>query len=52
MVNLHGFYRYKTSPTMYGTWIIAGNMRVIREMKYEEVVEKCAEYGLKPLPIG
>ena len=52
MVNLHGFYRYKTSPAMYGAWIIAGNMRVIREMTYEEVVEKCAEYGLTPLPIG
>lgn len=51
MVDLHGYYRYKTNPNMFGTWIIAGNMRIIRELSYSEVVEKCAEYGLQPLPI-
>lgn len=50
MVDLHGYYRYKTSPAMFGTWIIAGNMRIIRELTYAEVQEKCAEYGLTPLP--
>lgn len=50
MVNLHGYYRYKTNPAMFGTWIIAGNMRIIRELTYKEVVDKCAEYGLVPMP--
>lgn len=50
MVDKHGFYRYKTNPQMFGQWIIAGNMRIIRELTHEEVVEKCAEYGLIPLP--
>lgn len=51
MVHPHGYYRYKTNPNMFGTWIIAGNMRIIRELTYSEVVEKCAEYGLTPLPM-
>ena len=51
MVHAHGYYRYKTNPNMFGTWIIAGNMRIVRELTYAEVVEKCAEYGLQPLPL-
>lgn len=51
MVDLHGYYRYKTNPNMFGTWIIAGNIRIVREITYAEVVEKCAEYGLTPLPL-
>ena len=51
MVDLHGYYRYKTNPNMFGTWIIAGNMRIVKELTYKEVVDKCAEYGLIPMPM-
>ena len=51
MVDAHGYYRYKTSPNMFGTWIICGNIRIVRELTYDEVKEKCAEYGLTPLPL-
>lgn len=50
MVDKHGFYRYKTNPNMFGAWIIAGNMRIVRELTEQEVIAKCAEYGLIPLP--
>lgn len=52
MVEPHGYYRYKTSPKMFGTWIICGNMRIVREISHDEVVEKCHEYGLEPLPLA
>lgn len=52
MVDPHGYYRYKTNPNMFGTWIICGNMRIVRELSHNEVVEKCAEYGLTPLPLN
>lgn len=44
-----GYYRYKTSPNMYGTWLIAGEMRVIRIMNDDEVYEMCENAGLTPL---
>lgn len=50
MVDLHGYYRYKTNPNMFGDWIIAGNMRIVRELSELEVINKCAEFGLIPLP--
>lgn len=50
MVDAHGYYRYKTNPAMFGTWIIAGNMRIVRELSEDEVISKCAEYGLVPMP--
>lgn len=52
MVSAHGYYRYKTNPQMFGTWIICGNMRIVREISHDEVVEKCHEYGLEPLPLA
>lgn len=50
MVDAHGFYRYKTNPNMFGTWIICGNLRLVRPLTRAEVMEKCGEYGLSPLP--
>lgn len=50
MVDAHGYYRYKTNPNMFGTWIIAGNIRLERELSRSEVVELCGNYGLTPLP--
>lgn len=50
MVDPHGYYRYRTNPKMFGTWIIAGNIRIVREISEAEVIAKCAEYGLTPFP--
>ena len=44
-----GYYRYKTSPNMYGTWIIAGEIRVTRIMDDAEVYQMCENAGLTPL---
>lgn len=46
----NGCYRYKTSPSMYGEWIIAGEMKIIRILSDEEVIELCHKEGLEPLP--
>ena len=48
-VPVNGFYRYKTSPKMYGQWIIAGEMKINRIMTDEEVEEMCEKQGLTPL---
>ena len=45
----NGYYRYKTNPQMYGEWIIAGEMKVLRVMDDEEVYRMCREHGLEPL---
>lgn len=50
-VPVNGYYRYKTSPSMYGEWIIAGKMKVIRVLDSEEVKQLCSEYDLKPLEV-
>ena len=49
-IPVNGFYRYKTSPTMTGEWIIAGNMRVVRVLTDEEVKVICNGSGIEPLP--
>lgn len=33
----NGYYKYKTNPNMFGTWIIAGNIKVNRILSDEEV---------------
>ena len=48
-VPVNGFYRYKTSPTMTGEWIIAGKMRINRIMSDDEVEFLCLEAGYEPL---
>ena len=47
-VPLHGTYRYKTSPKMTGTWIIAGNIKVNRVLTNEEVATICRNAGVEP----
>lgn len=42
----NGFYRYKTSPKMFGEWIIAGAIKVNRVLSDEEVDAICASCGL------
>lgn len=45
-----GYYRYKTSPNMTGSWIISGAIKVVRELNDEEVVKICHEHGYEPFP--
>lgn len=45
----HGYYRYKTSPMMLGTWIIAGDIKINRIMTDEEVAKICREHGYEPM---
>jgi hypothetical protein len=48
----HGYYKYKTNPNMFGTWIIAGNIKVNRVLTDEEVMAINASYndGMNDLP--
>ena len=49
-IPVNGFYRYKTSPQMFGEWIIAGAIKVERILTDAEVEALCKPYGLVPLP--
>lgn len=40
-IPVNGFYRYKTSPSMTGEWIIAGEMKVLRVLNDQEVKQIC-----------
>lgn len=46
----NGYYRYKTNPMMFGSWIIAGKIKVNRILTDAEVREICNEHGVEPLP--
>lgn len=46
----NGFYRYKTSPKMLGTWIIAGNIKILRVLDDAEVAQILKEKGYEPMP--
>lgn len=49
-VPVNGYYSFKTNNQMYGKWVIAGAMRIIRTISDEEVNTLCAKVGLNPLP--
>lgn len=49
-IPVNGFYRYKTSPNMFGEWIIAGEIKVNRVMSDAEAMEICRRNGVEPLP--
>ena len=49
-VPVDGTYRYKTNPTMKGTWIIGGTMRIDRIMYDDEVRSITDVQGFKPMP--
>lgn len=49
-VPLHGYYRYKTNPMMFGEWLIAGNIKVVRILTDAEVSEINAKIGVSDLP--
>ena len=38
-VPVHGYYRYKTNPNMFGTWILAGEIKVVRVLTDDEVTQ-------------
>ena len=44
-----GYYRYKTTAQMRGSWVICGEMRVTRILSDEEVERLCKKVGLEPL---
>ena len=44
-----GYYKYRTNPQMFGTWIIAGEIKVNRIMSDDEVESLCKAKGLTPL---
>ncbi|MGN0241464.1 MAG: hypothetical protein ACI4CS_07240 [Candidatus Weimeria sp.] len=48
-IPVNGYYRYKTSPQMYGRWIIAGKMKIVRTLTDDEVIRLCHAYDLEPL---
>ena len=45
-----GFYEYKTNPNMYGKWIIAGDIKVIRILSDAEVTEINSDIEEDDLP--
>ncbi|MBR4607674.1 MAG: hypothetical protein IKO41_15810 [Lachnospiraceae bacterium] len=45
-----GYYRYKTSPTMKGKWIISGSMKVERVLTDREVESINSKTGWPDLP--
>lgn len=50
VIPVNGFYRYKTSPSMTGEWIIAGSMKIKRILTDEEVEKRCKTAGYQALP--
>lgn len=46
-IPVNGFYRFKTNPNMFGEWIIAGAIKVIRVLSNEEVKQICEANGVK-----
>ena len=45
-----GYYEYKTNPNMYGTWIIAGDIKVNRILTDAEVAEINSDIEQDDLP--
>ena len=45
----NGFYYYKTSPQMFGRWIISGEMKINRIISDEEVEKLCKDAGFSSL---
>lgn len=48
-IPVNGFYKYKTNPNMFGSWVIAGSMKVNRLLSDAEVIELCETYSLHPM---
>ena len=50
-IPVNGFYRYKTSPKMIGTWIITGSLKIRKILSRIEVEEICKKHGVTPQPM-
>ena len=49
-IPVDGFYRYKTSPTMTGNWLIGGSMKINRILSDKEVAQINDAAGVKDMP--
>lgn len=49
-IPVNGYYKYKTNPNMYGDWIIAGAIKLIRILSDEEVAKILIDNGIEPMP--
>lgn len=49
-VPVDGFYHFKTSPLMFGDWIISGGMEIERILTDEDVAVILKPLGLTPQP--
>lgn len=49
-IPVNGFYRYKTNPQQLGTWIIAGEIKIIRVLSDTEVNKILQKNGMTPMP--
>lgn len=49
-IPIHGFYKYKTNPNMYGKWIISGEIKINKILTDEEVFEINSKTGIHDLP--
>lgn len=49
-VPTHGYYRYKTNPNMFGTWILAGEIKVVKVLTDEEVAQILQANNLPVMP--
>ena len=45
-----GYYKFKTNSNMYGSWIISGNMKILRVLTDKEVFEINSKTGVHDLP--
>ena len=46
----NGYYHYKTNPRMYGSWLIAGNIKVTKILTDDEVIAINQPTGVQDLP--
>lgn len=49
-VPVNGYYRYKTNPNMFGTWILAGEIKVLKVLTDAEVTQILHKYNLPVMP--
>lgn len=49
-VPVDGFYRYRTNPNMFGTWILAGSIRIVKVLDDSEVTNILQSLNLPVMP--
>lgn len=49
-IPINGFYWYTTNSNAQINWLIAGGMRILRELTDEECAEICAKEGVEFIP--